>query len=91
MAKNLGGQGVEPPTLGLIDDCPLSLFSSKKAAQNGNGKYNGGRIVIWGFAASGLGQLCHHEGEMNSNVYQGLQQDNLKVTVCRLKLVFVCY
>ncbi|KAF7655970.1 hypothetical protein LDENG_00047760 [Lucifuga dentata] len=44
-------------------------------------KYGGGSIMIWGcFAASGPGLLAIIEGKVNSQVYQGIVQDNLKLS-----------
>lgn len=42
--------------------------------------------MIWCFAASGPGQLTVIEGEMNSQVYQVILQNNVGVAVCQLKL-----
>lgn len=50
-------------------------------------KYGGGNIMIWAcFAASGPGQLTIIEGKMNSQVYQKILQDNVRVSVRQLKL-----
>ncbi|KAF7644157.1 hypothetical protein LDENG_00226770, partial [Lucifuga dentata] len=50
-------------------------------------KYGGGSIMIWGcFAASGPGPLAIIKGKMNSQVYQGILQDNVRVAVHQLKL-----
>ncbi|KAF7650570.1 hypothetical protein LDENG_00123650 [Lucifuga dentata] len=43
--------------------------------------------MIWGcFAASGPGPLAIIEGKMNSQVYQGILQDNVRMAVSQLKL-----
>ncbi|KAK3524814.1 hypothetical protein QTP86_007598 [Hemibagrus guttatus] len=50
-------------------------------------KYGGGSIMVWGcFAASGPGPLAIVEVKINSQVYQDIQKDNLKVAVRKLKL-----
>ena len=50
-------------------------------------KYGGGNIMIWAcFTASGPGQLGIIEGKMNSQVYQTILQDNVRMSVHQLKL-----
>ncbi|KAF7643573.1 hypothetical protein LDENG_00237070, partial [Lucifuga dentata] len=50
-------------------------------------KYGGRNIMIWDcFAASGPGSLAIIEGQMNSQVYHGILQDNVRVAVRQLKL-----
>lgn len=50
-------------------------------------KYGGGNIMMWAcFAASGPGQLAIIEGKMNSQVYQTILQDNVRMSVRQLKL-----
>ena len=50
-------------------------------------KYGGGSIMVWGcFAASGPGQLAIIDGKMNSQVYQDILQENVRLSVCQLKL-----
>ena len=50
-------------------------------------KYGGGNIMIWAcFAASGPGQLATIQGKMNSQVYQTILQDNVRMSVRQLKL-----
>uniref|UniRef100_A0A3B4WZD1 Tc1-like transposase DDE domain-containing protein n=1 Tax=Seriola lalandi dorsalis TaxID=1841481 RepID=A0A3B4WZD1_SERLL len=45
-------------------------------------KYGGGNLMIWACsAASGPGQLAIIEGKMNSQVYQRILQDNLRMSV----------
>ena len=50
-------------------------------------KYGGGSIMVWGcFAGSGAGQLAIIDGKMNSQVYQDILQENVKLSVRQLKL-----
>ena len=43
--------------------------------------------MVWGcFAASGPGQLAIMDGKMNSQVYQDILQENVKLFVLQLKL-----
>ena len=43
--------------------------------------------MVWGcFAASGPGQLAIVDGEMYSQVYQDILQDNVRLSVLKLKL-----
>uniref|UniRef100_A0A3B4TNE5 Uncharacterized protein n=1 Tax=Seriola dumerili TaxID=41447 RepID=A0A3B4TNE5_SERDU len=54
-------------------------------------KYGGGNLMIWAcFAASGPGQLAMIEGKMNSQIYQRIPQDNLRLSVHQLKLSRKC-
>jgi hypothetical protein len=50
-------------------------------------KYGGGSIMVWSsFAASGPGQLAIIDGKMNSQVYQDILQENVRLPVRHLKL-----
>ncbi|KAK3528161.1 hypothetical protein QTP86_023883, partial [Hemibagrus guttatus] len=50
-------------------------------------KYGGGSVMVWGcFAASGPGRLAVINGTMNSAVYQKLLKENVRPSVCDLKL-----
>ena len=50
-------------------------------------KYGGGSIMVWGcFAASGPGQLAIIDGKMNSQVFQDILQENVRLSVHQLKL-----
>jgi hypothetical protein len=50
-------------------------------------KYGGGSIMVWDcFAASGPGQLVIIDGKMNSQVYEDILQENVRLSVCQLKL-----
>ncbi|KAK3508771.1 hypothetical protein QTP70_006025 [Hemibagrus guttatus] len=50
-------------------------------------KYGGGSVMVWGcFAASGLGRLAAINGTMNSAVYQKILKENVRPSVCDLKL-----
>jgi hypothetical protein len=64
----------------------------KKMAQHTNiktstVKYCGGSIMVWGcFAASGPGQLAIIDGKMNSEVYQDILQENVRLSLHQLKI-----
>ena len=50
-------------------------------------KHGGGSVMVWGcFAASGPGQLAVIDGKMNSAVYQKILKENIRPSVCALKL-----
>ncbi|KAK3522610.1 hypothetical protein QTP86_027195 [Hemibagrus guttatus] len=50
-------------------------------------KYGGGSVMVWGcFAASGPGRLAVINGTMNSAVYQKILKENVRPSVCDLKL-----
>ncbi|KAK3550665.1 hypothetical protein QTP70_002365 [Hemibagrus guttatus] len=50
-------------------------------------KYGGGSVMVWGcFAASGPGRLAVVNGTMNSAVYQKILKENVRPSVCDLKL-----
>ncbi|KAK3515259.1 hypothetical protein QTP70_013040 [Hemibagrus guttatus] len=50
-------------------------------------KYGGGSVMAWGcFAASGPGRLAVINGTMNSAVYQKILKENVRPSVCDLKL-----
>ncbi|KAK3542764.1 hypothetical protein QTP70_002764 [Hemibagrus guttatus] len=50
-------------------------------------KYGGGSVMVWGcFAASGPGRLAVINGTMNSAVYQKILTENVRPSVCDLKL-----
>ncbi|KAK3508507.1 hypothetical protein QTP70_031365 [Hemibagrus guttatus] len=50
-------------------------------------KYGGGGVMVWGcFAASGPGRLAVINGTMNSAVYQKILKENVRPSVCALKL-----
>uniref|UniRef100_A0A8C9ZIR6 Uncharacterized protein n=1 Tax=Sander lucioperca TaxID=283035 RepID=A0A8C9ZIR6_SANLU len=54
--------------------------------------YGGGNIMILAcFAASGPGQLRIIEGKMNSQVYQTILQDNVRMGVCSPCLMLSTY
>ncbi|KAK3519838.1 hypothetical protein QTP70_006672 [Hemibagrus guttatus] len=50
-------------------------------------KYGGGSVMVWGcFAASGPGRLAVINGTMNSAVYKKSLKENVRPSVCDLKL-----
>ena len=50
-------------------------------------KHGGGRIMVRGcFAALGPERLAIIDGTMNSGLYQQILQENVRVSVCELKL-----
>ncbi|KAK3543336.1 hypothetical protein QTP70_018072 [Hemibagrus guttatus] len=50
-------------------------------------KYGGVSVMVWGcFAASGPGRLAVINGTMNSAVYQKILKENVRPSVCDLKL-----
>ncbi|KAK3544300.1 hypothetical protein QTP86_009137 [Hemibagrus guttatus] len=50
-------------------------------------KYGAGSVMVWGcFAASGPGRLVVMNGTMNSAVYQKILKENVRPSVCDLKL-----
>ncbi|KAK3514798.1 hypothetical protein QTP70_032196, partial [Hemibagrus guttatus] len=50
-------------------------------------KYGGGSVMVWGcFAASGPGRFAVINGTMNSAVYQKILKENVRPSVCDLKL-----
>ena len=50
-------------------------------------KYGGGSIMVWGcFATSGPGHLAIIAGKITSQVYQDILQENVRLSVCQLKL-----
>ncbi|KAK3509610.1 hypothetical protein QTP70_006816 [Hemibagrus guttatus] len=50
-------------------------------------KYGGSSVMVWGcFAASGPGRLTVINGTMNSAVYQKILKENVRPSVCDLKL-----
>ena len=50
-------------------------------------KSGGGSVMVWGcFAASGPGRLAVRNGTMNSAVYQKILKENVRPSVCDLKL-----
>ncbi|KAK3522939.1 hypothetical protein QTP86_009710 [Hemibagrus guttatus] len=50
-------------------------------------KYGGGSVMVWGcFDASGPGSLAVINGTMNSAVYQKILKENVRPSVCDLKL-----
>uniref|UniRef100_A0A9J7YNC4 Transposase Tc1-like domain-containing protein n=1 Tax=Cyprinus carpio carpio TaxID=630221 RepID=A0A9J7YNC4_CYPCA len=50
-------------------------------------KYGGGSVMVWDcFAASGPGRLAVMNGTMNSAVYQKILKENVRPSVCDLKL-----
>ncbi|KAI4878606.1 hypothetical protein NFI96_019045, partial [Prochilodus magdalenae] len=50
-------------------------------------KYGGGSVMVWGcFAASGPGSLAVKNGTMNTAVYQKILKENVRPSVCDLKL-----
>jgi hypothetical protein len=49
--------------------------------------YGGRSIMVWGcFVASVPGQLAIINGKMNSQVYQDILQENVRLSVCELNL-----
>ena len=67
------------------------MCEEKKAHQHQNFiptvKYGGWSIMVWGcFAASGPEQLEIIDVKMNSQVYQDILQENVRLSVCKLKL-----
>ncbi|KAK3508653.1 hypothetical protein QTP70_003098 [Hemibagrus guttatus] len=64
-----------------------SLASVKKKNIIPTVKYGGGSVMVWGcFAASGPGRLAVINGTMNSAVYQKILKENVRPSVCDLKL-----
>ncbi len=50
-------------------------------------KHGGGSVMVWGcFAASGPGRLVIIDGTMNSALYQKILKENVRPSVCDLKL-----
>ncbi len=50
-------------------------------------KHGGGSVMVWGcFAASGPGRLAIIDGTMNSVLYQKILKENVRPSVCDLKL-----
>ncbi len=50
-------------------------------------KHGGGSVMVWGcFAASGPGWLAIIDGTMNSALYQKILRENVRPSVCDLKL-----
>ncbi|KAF7660289.1 hypothetical protein LDENG_00283730 [Lucifuga dentata] len=50
-------------------------------------KLGGGNMMVWGcFAASGPERLAIIEGNMNSALYQRILRENVRSSVCELKL-----
>ncbi len=50
-------------------------------------KHGGGSVMVWGcFAASGPGWLAIIDGTMNSALYQKILKENVRPSVCDLKL-----
>jgi len=50
-------------------------------------KHSGGSVIVWGcFAASGPGLLPVIDGIMNSALYQKILKENVRLSVCDLKL-----
>ncbi len=50
-------------------------------------KYGGGNVMVWGcFGASGPGWLARIDGNMNSARYQKILKENVRPSVCDLKL-----
>ncbi len=50
-------------------------------------KHGGGSVMVGGcFAASGPGQLAIIDGTMNSALYQKILKENVRPSVCDLKL-----
>ncbi len=50
-------------------------------------KHGGGTVMVWGcFAASGPGRLAIIDGTMNSALYQKILKENVRLSVCDLKL-----
>ncbi|KAK3571142.1 hypothetical protein QTP86_003094 [Hemibagrus guttatus] len=64
-----------------------SLASVKKKNIIPTVKYGGGSVMVWGcFAASGPGRLAVMNGTMNFAVYQKILKENVRPSVCDLKL-----
>ncbi len=50
-------------------------------------KHGGGSVMVWGcVAASGSGRLAKIDGNMNSALYQKILKENVRPSVCDLKL-----
>ncbi len=50
-------------------------------------KHGGGSVMVWGcFAASGPGLIAIIDGTMNSALYQKILKENVRPSVCDLKL-----
>ncbi len=55
-------------------------------------KHGGGSVMVWGcFAASGPGWLAIIDGTMNSALYQKILKENVRPSVCDLKLKHLGY
>ncbi|KAK3508611.1 hypothetical protein QTP70_035201, partial [Hemibagrus guttatus] len=71
--------------------CPITSCKSNTTFQEKiiipTVKYGGGSVMVWGcFAASGPGRLAVINGTMNSAVYQKILKENVRPSVCDLKL-----
>ncbi len=50
-------------------------------------KHGGSSVMVWGcFTASGPGRLAIIDGTMNSALYQKILKENVRLSVCDLKL-----
>lgn len=77
-------------------NCSGRIFSAMYGTKKGTAyqhqniiptvKYGGGNMIWACFTASGPGPLAITEGKMNTQVYQNILQDIVRVAVCQLKL-----
>ncbi len=74
-------EGVCPITSGVK---PTQHFTKRTSYQVNHG---GGSVMVWGcFAASGPGRLVIIDGTINSALYQKILKENIRLSVCDLKL-----
>ncbi|KAK3562781.1 hypothetical protein QTP86_008381 [Hemibagrus guttatus] len=77
---------IKDPTT-TSEEVQAALTSVKKKNIIPTVKYGGGSVMVWGcFAASGPGRLAVINGTMNSAVYQKILKENVRPSVCDLKL-----
>ncbi|KAK3506739.1 hypothetical protein QTP70_021775 [Hemibagrus guttatus] len=75
----------DPTTTSIELQAPLASVKKKNIIPTV--KYGGGSVMVWGcYAASGPGRLAVINGTMNSAVYQKVLKENVRPSVCDLKL-----
>ncbi|KAK3557487.1 hypothetical protein QTP70_027911 [Hemibagrus guttatus] len=86
--KRLGKNGLHgrvPRRKPLLSKKNIKALSKKNIIPTV--KYGGGSVMVWDcFAASGPGRLAVINGTMNSAVYQKILKENVRPSVCDLKL-----
>ncbi|KAF7651873.1 hypothetical protein LDENG_00104190, partial [Lucifuga dentata] len=64
---------------------PITAFHSNNTILRS--AWRCGSVMVWGcFAASGPGRLAIIEGNMNSALYQKILKENVRSSVCDVKL-----